>query len=151
MAYLIKNFDTKGIPKMTYFEYRMRRPTQERMMTNARFDSPAVNEIIFPIDIKASNDAFELTALLPGISPDDLSIQIQDDTVILQGELKYQRDLNSTYLLTERPSGRFSRVLTLPTQLASNGAEADLSNGVLVLRIPKAESAKPRTIKVNSN
>jgi len=48
----------------------------------------------------------------------------------------------------ERPYGKFSRVLSLPTTLDSNGAEASVENGILTLRVPKAETARPKTIKV---
>jgi HSP20 family protein len=106
-------------------------------------------ELTFPIDVKAETESFTITALLPGVHPEDLDIQIVNEIVTISGELKVDRDENASYLLAERPSGRFHRVLTLPTPLNANKVEADLENGVLTLVIPKAEEAKPHTIKIN--
>jgi HSP20 family protein len=64
--------------------------------------------------------------------------------------LKVERDEKDNYLFQERPSGKFARVLDLGTALDPNGAEAHLENGVLTLKVAKAEIAKPKTIKVVS-
>ena len=71
-----------------------------------------------------------------------------NEIVTIAGELKANREEGANYLLAERPSGRFHRVITLPTPLDSSNVEAELDNGVLTLRVPKTEEAKPRTIKV---
>jgi HSP20 family protein len=70
--------------------------------------------------------------------------------VSIQGEFKPKRDEKDSYLLQEQPHGKFSRVLTLPYALDAANAEADVVNGVLTLRVPKAESARPKTIKVKT-
>ncbi len=57
---------------------------------------------------------------------------------------------DTKYLISELPAGRFSRVLTLPTALEPGKAEASIKNGVLTLRIPKAEAHRPRAIKVSA-
>lgn len=106
------------------------------------------NDVNFPVDVKVENDDFVITALLPGVKADELDIQVVNDTVTIQGEFKVERDENSEFLLTERPSGRFSRELTFPMALDPTKAEAQVDNGVLTLRVPKAESARPKTIKV---
>lgn len=106
------------------------------------------SEIRFPIDVKAENDSFIIKALLPGVHPDDLDIQIVNETVMIAGELRANREEGENYLLAERPSGTFQRVITLPTPLDSSKVEASLDNGVLTLEIPKTEEAKPRTIKI---
>ena len=107
--------------------------------------------VIFPIDVKEDKDGYVITALLPGVKAEELDIQVVDETVTIQGELKNERDEKAQYLLVERPSGRFSRVLTLPTQLDPDKAEARVENGVLTLLAPKAETVRPRTIKVSVN
>jgi HSP20 family protein len=120
----------------------------DRMMDN---DWPAVEpDVIVPVDVKAEEDAFVLTALLPGVKAEDLNIQIVNETVSIQGQLYDDRDESSQYLLAERPSGKFSRTLTLPAAMDSNKAEAELKDGVLKLRIPKADEARPKTIKIVS-
>jgi HSP20 family protein len=106
-------------------------------------------ELTFPIDVKAEGDSFTIKALLPGVNPEDLDIQIVNEIVTIAGELKADREEGSNYLLAERPSGRFHRVISLPTPLDASKVEAELEDGVLTLRVPKTEEAKPRTIKIN--
>ncbi len=102
------------------------------------------------MDVVADSDSFTIKALLPGVKPEDLDIQIINETVTIAGKLQPDREEDAKYLLTEWPSGKFYRVLTLPTQLDQQDVEAELQDGVLTLRIPKAEEAKPRTIKIKT-
>lgn len=104
-------------------------------------------DVLIPVDVKAEEDAYVVKAMIPGVSADDLNIQVVNETVTIQGEIKAEEE-KGDYLLHERPTGHFSRVLTLPDELDAAKAEADISNGVLTLRIPKAEDAKPKSIKV---
>ena len=106
--------------------------------------------LLVPMDVKAEDDSFVLTASLPGVKAEDLNIQVVNETVTISGEIKPNRDEETSYLLSERAGGRFSRTLTLPTSLDASKAEADLSNGVLTLRVPKAQEALPKSIKVVS-
>jgi HSP20 family protein len=108
------------------------------------------SEVYFPINFKAEPDFFEIIALLPGIKPEELDIKFVNETVSLQGEFKNGNDEEAEYLAHELPSGRFSRVLTLPVTLDASKAEAKMEDGVLTLRVPKAEEAKPKVIKVSS-
>jgi len=98
-----------------------------------------------PVDVRQEEDAYVLTAFVPGLQAEQLNIQILGDTVSVEGE--YQHDENE-HLLNELPSGAFRRALRLPTELDAEKAEAQIDNGVLTLRLPKAESARPKTIKV---
>jgi len=124
-----------------------RRRFIEEMMQD--WDEDYANKLTFPVDVIADNDSFTINALLPGINADDLDIQIVNEIVTISGEIKADREEGATYLLAERPSGRFHRVITLPTPLNPAKVVAKLENGVLTLEIPKAEEAKPRSIKVN--
>lgn len=132
---------------VTPFGRRMRH-NMERWNRDGEMDTME-NALYFPVDVLARKDDFVLTALLPGVKADDLDIQIVNETVSIQGKMVDARDEKEGYLLQERPFGNFSRVLTLPAQLDSAGAEAGLEDGVLTLRIPKAEAARPKSIKVN--
>jgi len=122
----------------------------ERMLQDGGWNMPLESEVAFPVDVKVEPDAFVITALLPGIKPEDLDIQVVNETVTIQGKLLYQQDEKADYLVQERPYGNFSRVLSLPTTLDSNGAEAHVEDGVITLRVPKAEAARPKSIKVVS-
>ena len=71
-----------------------------------------------------------------------------NDTVTIAGEIKLDREENDSFIVRERPSGRFMRILRLPEEVDSAKVEASLKDGVLTLNIPKAEVARPKTIKV---
>lgn len=106
-------------------------------------------EVIVPMDVQAENDDFIITALVPGLKPEDLNIQIINESVTLSGELKLGEDEKANIIHRECPSGKFHRTITLPSTLDATKAEAHVENGVLTLRVPKAEEAKPKTIKVS--
>jgi len=96
----------------------------------------------------AEGDAYVLSALVPGLKSDELNIQVLDDVVHIQGEYKADE---SKYLVRELPNGSFTRTLRLPAPIDADHVEADITDGVLTLRLPKAESARPRQIKIKSN
>jgi HSP20 family protein len=135
---------------VTPFTRSARRRWMEHMMQDNDMPEMMENQVYFPVDVAHEADSFVVTALLPGVGPDDLNIQIVNETVSIQGELKHDRDEKTEYLLRELPEGRFSRVLNLPAPLDSTKAEANLENGVLTLRVPKAETARPKSIKVQT-
>jgi HSP20 family protein len=124
----------------------MRHRMMEEMMTTDRPRS--LHEVNFPVDIKTSDDSYQITALLPGLKPEDVTIQITSEMISLQGEFNSGREDEETYLLSERPAGKFYREFTLPDQLDAGKAQADMRDGVLTITIAKAETAKPKTIKV---
>lgn len=109
-----------------------------------------VGRVLFPVDLMASEEGYTLTALLPGVSSEDLNIQVVRDTITISGELKNERDEKDTYILMERPSGRFNKVIHLPEDVQADKADASLKDGVLTLYIPKAEESRPKTIKINA-
>ena len=97
------------------------------------------------VNVQEQDDAFVLSALVPGFSADDLNIQVLEDVVRIDGE--FQQDENE-YLMRELPHGSFSRTLRLPTVIDAEHVEAKIADGVLTLTLPKAESAKPKKIQV---
>ena len=100
-----------------------------------------------PVDIREQEEAYLLTAFVPGLSAADLNIQVLEDAVSIAGAYS---QYEGQALLSELPAGSFQRSLRLPTALDAENAEAQIENGILTLRIPKAESARPRVIKVAS-
>ena len=107
-------------------------------------------EMLLAVDVHSEDDAFVVRALVPGLETDDLNIEILNNTVSIRGEFKCQEE-GRKYITCELPEGRFARVLTLPADVDAAKADASLKNGVLTLRVPKAESHRPKTIKVSSN
>ncbi len=100
-----------------------------------------------PIDAYATEDAIVLTADVPGLTPDALEVTLEGDTLTIRGEFK-NREENRNYLLKERLSGNFERTLTINTPIDSAKIEATFVNGVLTLKLPKAEAVKPKQIKI---
>jgi HSP20 family protein len=103
------------------------------------------------MDVHADQDAYVITANVPGLKAEDISIEILDDVVTLRSEFEQENgNGNGKYLLRELRQGGFSRSLQLPTSLDPDAAEAKVEDGVLTLRIPKSEAARPKEIKVKA-
>jgi HSP20 family protein len=143
---------------MTFYISPARRLTNlreavDRAMEETIADiSPREREMTLAVDVRATDDGYKVRALIPGVSTDDLNIEILNNTVAIRGEFPAESDEENTrYLTCELPTGRFARVLTLPTAVDAARSEASLKNGVLSLWIPKAEAFKPKTIKINQN
>jgi HSP20 family protein len=102
------------------------------------------------IDVHADDEAFVITATVPGMSVEDIKVEILDDVLSLRGEIPEAPNGTGEYLLRERLYGTFERKIRLPDQVDANAAEAKVVNGVLTVRIPKAEEAKPRVIEVKT-
>ena len=100
------------------------------------------------INVREADDAYVLSALVPGLKSDELNIQVLEDVVRIQGEYKLDE---SNYLVRELPNGSFTRTLRLPAAIEADHVEADITDGVLTLRLPKAESARPKQLKIKSN
>ena len=103
------------------------------------------NAYALPVDIRDEGESFTLTAVVPGLKAEDLTIQALEDVLRIEGE--YQTS-DGEHLLRELPAGKFIRTLRLPAELDASKAEARIKDGILTLSLPKAESAKPKTIKV---
>ena len=100
------------------------------------------------VNIREEDDAYLLSSLVPGLKAEDLNIQILDDVIRIEGE--YKADENE-YLLRELPSGSFTRTLRLPAAIEAESVEAKIVDGILTLKLPKAESARPKRIQVTAN
>lgn len=100
------------------------------------------------VNVREEDEAYILSALVPGIKSDELNIQVLDDVVRIEAE--YQADENDGYLVRELPTGSFTRSLRLPAPVDADHVEADVADGVLTLRLPKAESARPKQIKIQT-
>ncbi|MFZ5484533.1 MAG: Hsp20/alpha crystallin family protein [Pseudomonadota bacterium] len=101
-----------------------------------------------PVDVVEDSQGITLYADLPGVPKDRLGIQIEDDTLVLEGEV--QLDLPEGMQATHAEVGlpRYRRVFTLSKELDSDKVTANFEQGVLTLRIPKAEHAQPRKVAI---
>jgi len=97
------------------------------------------------VNVRDEEDTFVLSALVPGLKAEDLNIQVLEDVVRIEGEFQAN---DEEYLLRELPNGSFRRALRMPTEIDADKVEAKITDGVLTLRLPKAESARPKKIKI---
>ena len=89
-------------------------------------------------------------AEVPGVTKDDIDIQVQGDELTIKGKRKAMDADDSVYHRRERGTGDFARFLTLPVEINASKVDATLNNGVLLLTLPKAASARPKQITVKT-
>ena len=101
------------------------------------------------MDLVETADHYVLRADLPGLSDDDINIQLEDNVLTISGERKTQHEPDEEgYYRIERAFGNFARSLTLPDGVNPDGVEARFERGVLEVRIPKPEQKKPRQVQI---
>jgi HSP20 family protein len=104
---------------------------------------------LLPLDIAETEDEFIVKASLPGVRPEDVHITARGDTLTIRGEMKAEEEKKGEhYHLRELRQGHFERTVTLSTPISADKAQAQFENGVLTLKLPKAEEAKPKEIKI---
>jgi len=108
-------------------------------------------QIRLGLDVHADEEAFKITATVPGLDVEDLKVEILDDVLTLRGEFPESPNGTGEFLVRERASGKFERKLRLPVSVDAEAAEAKVENGILTVRIPKAEEARPRLIEVKAS
>ncbi len=126
---------------MTLYTYSFPRHMARRWLAEQQAARPAT----MPVNVRDDNDAFVLTALVPGLKAEDVTIQVLEDVVSIEGQVP---QMQGDFLLQELSSGAFRRELRLPAPLDADSVEAKIADGILTVRLPKAESARPRNIKV---
>ena len=113
---------------------------------------PTRNEasLMPPVDVLEDASGITLYADLPGVQKDKLNLQVEADTLTIEGEVSIPtpEGLEASYAEVGLP--RYRRVFTLSKELDAGKVTAELSHGVLKLRIPKAEHAKPRRIEIQA-
>ncbi len=115
--------------------------------------SPAGRAGPYPAaNLYETQECYVLTAELPGVSPDDIEVSIEGNTVTLSGERRTEAPGSETAAhRLERPSGRFRRAFELPLAVDTEKVEAIHKNGVLMLNMPKAPELQPRRIAVQAS
>ncbi|MGQ9693713.1 MAG: Hsp20/alpha crystallin family protein [Thermodesulfobacteriota bacterium] len=126
-----------------------------RLFSDIRTQSPFREEEIVQgswipaVDIYETNEAIVLNAELPGVAPEDISVEVKDNTLTLKGEKKFAREAKEeNYHRVERAYGTFQRAFTLPGTVTQEKVKAQFKDGVLKITLPKVEEAKPKQIKV---
>ena len=119
---------------------------------NTVFDTPnagATRRWVPAMDLVETDDAFVLRADLPGMTQDDVKLEVEDSVLTVSGERKAEHEAQQEgFYRLERAFGAFSRTLTLPKGVQADAVTASFANGVLEVRIPKPEQTKPRRIEI---
>lgn len=103
------------------------------------------------VDIREEDDAFYVEADVPGLSAENVKVDVEKNVLTIRGERTLEKEQSEgAYRRVERQYGAFSRSFTLPDAVDTDGISADLKNGVLALRLPKKEAPTPRNIAVSS-
>ena len=101
------------------------------------------------IDVIQKEDEIEVKASIPGISPDDIDVSIEDNVLTMRAEKTEEtEDKDTSYLVRERRFGSFYRALRLPETVDADKIESHYENGVLTITMPKAEEKKKKQIQV---
>jgi HSP20 family protein len=122
------------------------RLTQQVFGTNGTAARPSV----MPMDAWRDGEQFVVEFDLPGVSPESIDLDVERNVVTVKAE-RPPRNADTEMLAAERPRGVFSRQLILGDNLDTDSIAATYNGGVLTLRIPVAERAKPRKIMINNN
>ena len=103
------------------------------------------------MDLVETEDHLVLKADLPGLSQDDVNIEIKDGVLTVSGERRAEHQENSEgFYRVERAFGQFSRSMTLPDGIDAERVAADFNDGVLEVRIPKPEARKPHRVTIGA-
>ncbi|HEX9888832.1 MAG TPA: Hsp20/alpha crystallin family protein [Nitriliruptorales bacterium] len=103
------------------------------------------------LDVEENQDAFVLHVELPGVSPDDIEVNLEESVLTVTGERNFygERDAEN-FRRVERRFGRFHRSVRLPDRVKPDAVEATYRDGLMTITVPKAEEAKPRRIEVRA-
>lgn len=102
------------------------------------------------VDIRETDDALLVQAELPGIDKKDIQLEVRDGVLTISGERRYEKDVKEENVhRVERAYGKFSRSFSLPSNVDADKVDATMKNGVLEVRLPKRESAKPKAIAIH--
>lgn len=125
-------------------------PFREFDQLFARLAGPGGRDLGMAMDAYRRGDDVWVHVDLPGVARDAIDISVERNVLTVSAEREWLRHDDDHVYMSERPSGRFRRQVHLGDGLDAEHIEADFSDGVLTLRIPMAERAKPRKIEVSS-
>jgi len=115
------------------------------------FDAPVAQRWVPAMDLTEAEDHYLLKADLPGLSEEDISIEVEHGQLTVSGEREAEHERSEEgWHRIERSFGKFSRTLTLPEGVDADAVTAEFDKGVLNVRIPKPEQVKPRRIEVKA-
>lgn len=128
-------------------------------LTNLRFFEDAFNRLLNEpragrpwspaVDIFETEDELVLKADVPEVDLKDIDVRVENQTLTLSGERKFEKENGSqSFHRIERSYGQFTRSFTVPSTVDTEKVEASYQNGVLTVKLPKKAAAKPRQVKI---
>lgn len=124
---------------------RLFEPTHEGQADNSALTSRAP-----AVDIYENENELVIKADLPDINEKDLDVRVENNTLTVRGERKFEQEVKEeNYLRVERAYGSFSRSFSLPSSVNTEAIKAEYKNGVLTVELPKRAESKPKQVKIN--
>ena len=138
------------VPEMLSLRQAMDRLVDDSLVRWPAAAARGASALTPAVDAWEEGDTVVVELAMPGVAPDAFDVTIERDTLVVTGEVA-PREEGKTWLIQERPRGRFERRFDLSVPLDVDKIEARYTDGVLRLVLPKAESVKPRKIEVHRN
>lgn len=136
--------------ELNALQHRMNRLFEEQQYGRSGEESLTTGAFVPPVDIYEDEHGIQLKLEVPGIDEKDLDIKVENNTLTVSGERKFEKEeKEENFHRVERRYGSFSRSFTLPNTVSTEDVQADYENGVLRIRLNKRAEAKPKQIKVN--
>jgi len=136
---------------MTYYLSTPQIEARKRFLRNMIENSYDRERVMsFPMDLYGTKEEYVITAMLPGLTAEDVDIQFNNGILTISGEYTDKRVEGDEYFFSELPVGKFSRAIEINEPIKSDKIDAAMKQGLLTIRIPKAEEAKPKTIKIKA-
>ena len=111
---------------------------------------PSMSKWYPAVDVLESKESYLIRAELPGMKREDINVEVKDGTLLLSGERKSEKPAEGVeYRHAERVAAKFWRSFSLPETVKQEGIEATYKDGILEIRVPKVEEAKPRQIEIS--
>lgn len=129
--------------------FGLQKALEDRFASGWLGDATAGAGAFPPINVFQKGDDFVAVIELPGVAKDSLTLLAKENTIRISGKKEVHYDDRASLHRRERVSGNFDRSITLPVHINPDGVKAEYQDGLLVLSIPRAESEKPRAIKIN--
>lgn len=129
---------------------RMNRLFQDTYGQGSTEENLTATTFVPPVDIYEDEHNINLKVEVPGIDPKDVDIRMENNTLTVRGERKFEKEeKEENFHRVERRYGSFYRAFTLPNTVDADSVSADYDNGVLKIKLAKKAEAKPKQIKVN--
>jgi HSP20 family molecular chaperone IbpA len=147
----LSKYSLKGVIKMTDPKTKDLQVKEKAEVTSTT-EQTKPGPIFTPaVDIFETEEELTLLADMPGVKAGDLNIDLREGTLTLSGEAESQEGSGETEVFREYRTGRYFREFTVSEMIDQAKIEAELRDGVLRLKLPKAEAAKPRQITVKAS